>query len=282
MRIKKLRTIMAVALAFSLSIPLSQSYAPTTSVQAAEKVKLNVTKKTLNVGKTLQLTVSGTKEGITWKSDKKSVATVSKKGVVKAVKSGKATITASYGKKSLTCAITVMNPKIASASFKADDYKAGDFNIVYPKGWHKEADVSDTMTQAIFYDSKQKMEQQVAVTCAPTGTDAISYDSFKELMKEQYTKDTIISTAKLNGADKATVKGFKTSDYKSKLGKCFKAVYTLKVEMNGIKEEIKYTMWVVNVDGYVIEVDALEDASSKASGAAKIGEAVLNSITILK
>mgnify|MGYP002228284837 CR=1 FL=1 len=64
----------------------------------------------LNVGKTYILKASGTKGKITWTSSKKSVATVSSKGVVKAVGNGTATITVKAkdgsGKKA-TCKITV-------------------------------------------------------------------------------------------------------------------------------------------------------------------------------
>ena len=49
----------------------------------AAAIKLNTTKKTLYVGSSYKLKVKGTSQKITWKSSKKSVAKVSKKGVVK-------------------------------------------------------------------------------------------------------------------------------------------------------------------------------------------------------
>ena len=58
----------------------------------------------------LSVIASGTKGKITWTSSKKSVATVSSKGVVKAKKKGTAVIAAKYGKKKLTCKVTVKQP----------------------------------------------------------------------------------------------------------------------------------------------------------------------------
>ena len=77
---------------------------------SASAAKLNKKSISLNVGKTYTLKASGTKGKITWTSSKKSVATVSSKGVVKAKKKGTAVITAKYGKKKLTCKVTVKQP----------------------------------------------------------------------------------------------------------------------------------------------------------------------------
>ncbi|MBR2189972.1 MAG: Ig-like domain-containing protein [Eubacterium sp.] len=83
----------------------------------APNYKISAKKKTLTAGKTFQLNLmNGTKKvttGITWQSDKKSVATVSKKGKVTAKKAGTATITATNYGKVYSCKITV---KAAAAS----------------------------------------------------------------------------------------------------------------------------------------------------------------------
>ena len=76
--------------------------------------KINKKKATLKVGQTLQLKVTGTKGKVKWKSSKKSVATVSSKGRVKAKKKGSATITAKVGKKKYTCKVTVKKPATSS------------------------------------------------------------------------------------------------------------------------------------------------------------------------
>ncbi len=80
-------------------------------------VKLNQTKYTLNLGKsyTLKATVSpsnASNKDVTFSSSKKTVATVSSKGVVKAKKVGTTTITVKTkdGGKKATCKITVKRP----------------------------------------------------------------------------------------------------------------------------------------------------------------------------
>lgn len=78
------------------------------NVQAAKKKpKLNKKKVTLYVGKTVRLKVKNAKKKVKWSSSKKSVATVSKTGKVKAKKKGKAVITAKVAKKKLKCTVTV-------------------------------------------------------------------------------------------------------------------------------------------------------------------------------
>ena len=99
-RIKKLSVMLLCCLLLSvIAMPVSASAA-----------KLNKKSISLNVGKTYTLKASGTKGKITWTSSKKSVATVSSKGVVKAKKKGTAVITAKYGKKKLACKVTVKQP----------------------------------------------------------------------------------------------------------------------------------------------------------------------------
>lgn len=67
----------------------------TDNVQAAKKATLKTKKMTVKVGKTKKITVKGKKKKAkyTFKSNKRKIATVSKKGVVKGIKKGKAVIT---------------------------------------------------------------------------------------------------------------------------------------------------------------------------------------------
>lgn len=92
-----------------------------TGAEAAKKPKLSKSKASVNVGKSITLKVKNGKKKakVTWKTSKKAVAKLGKKVtagnkasvVVKGVKAGKATITASYklGKKTtkLNCKLTV-------------------------------------------------------------------------------------------------------------------------------------------------------------------------------
>lgn len=77
-----------------------------------EKVTLNVNKLTLKIGDTNDLTATiepanATDKTVTWTSNNDQVATVSDKGLVTAVKEGKATITATAGSASASCEVTV-------------------------------------------------------------------------------------------------------------------------------------------------------------------------------
>ena len=110
------RTIKLV-LSMLLVTAICLTLLPYTEASAASKPKLNKTKLTLKQGETKKLKVkkSGGKK-IKWKSKKKRIATVSKKGLVKAKKVGKTTITAKVGKKTLRCKVTVVPRNTGTAS----------------------------------------------------------------------------------------------------------------------------------------------------------------------
>lgn len=83
-------------------------------------------------GKTYQLSVSGYgKAKVTWKSSKKSVATVTSKGKVKAVGTGSAKITAKVSKKTYTCKVTVVKKAQAGSVSSNKDVSV---NAVNPSG----------------------------------------------------------------------------------------------------------------------------------------------------
>ena len=98
---KKLLSIIAVILMIlCMTIPVSAAG------------KINRSRATLLSRQTLQLEVLGTNSTTKWASSKKSVATVSNSGKVKAKKAGSATITAKVGKKKYSCKLTVESPKL--------------------------------------------------------------------------------------------------------------------------------------------------------------------------
>lgn len=103
--LKKKLTALMLAMAMVISSPVV--VAQTVVTAEAATVKLNQTSATLYENDSLQLKVEGTKKKVTWKTSDKAVATVNSKGLVTAVKAGKATITAKVGKKSYKCSIVV-------------------------------------------------------------------------------------------------------------------------------------------------------------------------------
>ena len=78
---------------------------------AASAIKLSASKVTLTVGKTTKIRVRNYKKKVTWKSAKKSVATVTRVGKyvgkIKAKKAGSTKIYAKCGKRKLVCKVTV-------------------------------------------------------------------------------------------------------------------------------------------------------------------------------
>ncbi len=73
----------------------------------ANAAKISQKKATLVVGQTLKLKIKKASGKVKWSSTKKSVASVSSKGVITAKKIGKATIKAKVGRKTFKCNITV-------------------------------------------------------------------------------------------------------------------------------------------------------------------------------
>lgn len=99
---KKLRNTMILSIFLCslaiLAIPMTSE---------AAKAKLNKTKVNMVVGTQRRLKVKNTAKAIQWKSSKKKVASVSETGLVTAKKEGIAVISAKFGKKQLSCKVTV-------------------------------------------------------------------------------------------------------------------------------------------------------------------------------
>ena len=100
------RTFITGVLTLALAAPLIPA-----SDATAASIKISKKKLTLTVGKSHTLKIKGTKKKVTWKSSSKKIATVSKKGKVKAKKVGTATITAKVKSKTFHCKVTVKPKK---------------------------------------------------------------------------------------------------------------------------------------------------------------------------
>lgn len=104
----KLKKLLAFVLAFAMIITI---YQPSAAYAATKKTRLNAKTMTLQVGqkKTLKVKNARKKAKLKWSSNKKSIATVSKKGVVKAIKAGNAVV---------TCKVTTKNGKTTKLTCK--------------------------------------------------------------------------------------------------------------------------------------------------------------------
>lgn len=87
----------ALSLVSILALTITGIAAPweTDNAQAANKASLKTKKITIKAGQTKKIAIKGKNKKATYsfKSNKKKIASVSKKGVVKGLKAGKATIT---------------------------------------------------------------------------------------------------------------------------------------------------------------------------------------------
>lgn len=114
---KNMKKMFAFVLALALILT---TYQPTATYAATKAPTINAKKMTLQVGskKTLTVKNAGKNATLKWSSSKKTVATVSKKGVVKAVKAGTANVKCKVVTKSkkhytLTCKVTVKNAAVS-------------------------------------------------------------------------------------------------------------------------------------------------------------------------
>lgn len=83
------------------------------SGSSSRKIKLKISKKKLSLvaGNNAALKLNIRSSKATWKSSNKKVASVSKKGIIKAKKAGKTTITAKYNGQTVKCKVTVKKPE---------------------------------------------------------------------------------------------------------------------------------------------------------------------------
>lgn len=102
------------------------------NVFAAKKIKLNRTKATIYVGKTVQLKVNNNKKKVKWSTSNKKVATVTKKGKVTGKKTGKSTITAKIGKKKYRCKITVKKKAVENPTKVSETTKPVEQPTIKP------------------------------------------------------------------------------------------------------------------------------------------------------
>ena len=88
--------------------------------EAKDKIYLNRTKITLNVGQTKKLSLirnkKNVKKKIKWVSENRKKVSVDRKGVIRALCSGKAKITAKYQGKKYTCIVVVKNRRQSEAA----------------------------------------------------------------------------------------------------------------------------------------------------------------------
>lgn len=161
------------AAGFCLAIMLLavQLFAGRTDVLAASgQSALNISNISLSVGQSQTLKVSNAKN-VKWTSSRKSVVSVSQKGTIKAKKAGKATITASFSGKKLTCSVVVNKP---SSSKK-------DVLVVY---------FSQTGTTKRVAQRIQKLTGGDLLQIKPQKKYTSDYDKLTQVARQELNKNT--------------------------------------------------------------------------------------------
>ena len=151
--------ILALALVFSTLLPVPGS--------DAASVKISKKNLTLEKGQSYPLKIKGTKKKVTWKSGNKKIASVTKKGVVKAKKKGKTTITAKVMAKKYRCSVTVKAKKAISTARPANTNKPA-------------VTVKPTVTNKPAATVKPTVTNKPAATVKPTVTQSPSSSGMTE------------------------------------------------------------------------------------------------------
>ena len=221
-----------------------------TNVNAKSTTRLSSKKIVLQVGKTKKLKVKNKPAGVkvVWKSSKKKVATVSKKGKVKAKKPGKTTITAKVGKKKYKCKVIVKRKNSIKVT-KPSDNNNSVINQVTTKSEPSQivttkAEVKTTKTETTKKNDSTTVKPTVAPTTVAPTTKAISTTAVPTTVKKTTVKKTTVkatakklssnkvklSVKKVAGASKYAVQISTTKNFKKVVAKktSKKAVFTVK------------------------------------------------------
>lgn len=115
---KRKRSMQKKIVAFFLTLIMLTLTVTTKETVKAENVYLNYSWYTITAGGSFNIKVIGTSKKVKWSSSNKKIATVNKKGKVKARKAGKVTITAKVSGKKYKCKVTVKkNPNYQVKTF---------------------------------------------------------------------------------------------------------------------------------------------------------------------
>lgn len=186
-------------LLFVLALALSVFAAPAKTQAANKKVTLNKTKVTLAVGKSVQLKLKNAPKGktIKWSSNKKAIASVTKKGMVTAKKAGTAKITAALGKKKYTCTVKVSAVKTEKPGLKNTEGKnAAEVKVlaaIIEAQNAKGANIPDDLNDASVYvwDENGSLTQLNWWSCGITG--ALSLEGLSSLENVNLMSNSISS-----------------------------------------------------------------------------------------
>ena len=197
----KMKRILTIVLTLALIVTMMPMNL--TNVNARTTTRLSSKKIVLQVGKTKKLKVKNKPAGVkvVWKSSKKKVATVSKKGKVKAKKPGKTTITAKVGKKKYKCKVVVKRNNSIKVT-KPSDNNNSVINQVTTKSEPSQivttkAEVKTTKTETTKKNDSTTVKPTVAPTLKPTvAPTTVAPTTVAPTLKPTVAPTTVAPTAK--------------------------------------------------------------------------------------
>lgn len=206
------------------------------------EIVINRTSATIEENKTIQLTVKNAKEEIKWTSSDESIAVVSKSGLVKGIKKGKATITGSASNKKVKSEITVKEREIVLELNKS--------KISIEKG--------------STYKLKATLDGKEATNITWTSSNPIVAEVSLNGEVKAINSGTTTITVKTNDGKSVTCKVTVTSPFKEQTLKLSKTNETLKV---GEKVELSGT-----IDGKKEKNLTWNSSNSNVASITKSGE----------
>ena len=196
-------------------------------LQAAEKalvkvtVKLDKTAATVYTGKTatIKATVNETGAAVKYTSSNTKVATVSSTGVVKGVKAGTATITATYGNAKATCKVTVKASTIKFAKKTATVYTGKTVTVKATATPSATIKYTSSNTKVATVNSKtgavKGVKAGTATITATAGTLKATYKVTVKAPSVKFAKKTATVYKGKTATVKATLAGVSSVKYTS-------------------------------------------------------------------
>lgn len=212
------------SLAILLVLILTLGFSPVTNVEAKAAPRLNYKKVTLVQGKKKRLKVRNLsrRRKVKWYSTKKSVATVNRKGIVKAKKKGKTYIVAKVGKKKYRCRV-IVKKKVTKKKKKTKKTKKSNKKAKINKSTKKQLPADSWYVSFGFPDSinvNNSVDLFYYLTAGPDNLSNTSY-SVRSKYYKWYSSNT--NVLKINRYGVATSKSKGTSKvyckYMTKSGK---------------------------------------------------------------
>lgn len=276
---------MVVSLVLQMAAPVLPINQITAYAAEKKTVKLNVTKKMLTVGKTLQLKVTGTTKKITWSSSKKSVATVSKSGKVTAKAAGTATITAKVDNKKYTCKVTVKVPTnkyVTNAPFEAQEISFGKYSGVLPKAFKATKTTMYGIELYIIHPSDADLSNgssNITMITSESGATQDQFDTYKVAIKEQVTEEMLCEQISTSLGVEVSIEDFTTKTVK-KGTYSFETISYSVVYDNAII--LNQTMYYLFADGYTTEITMTDNLSDTNPSVYDVTDYLISSLNFKK